>query len=487
MAIRVRPDRTPAARALPRAAPGAWILAAVLLAAAVLRFATLSTQSLWEDEGFTAQIGSSSLHSAASQIPKTESTPPLYYALEWGWVHLFGSSEATLRSLSALFGCLTVVAVYWAAVGLASQRVALIAAALTAVSPIMVWYSQEARAYALFVLLCTLAFGFFTRALEDRRRVWLLGWSVCSAAALATHYFGVFPLVVEAVWLLFKRRGPSTVVAMTLPAAVGGALIPLLLYQKAHVPRPWTSIYTVYDQARAIGQSFFVGITWTPLIHRYAVALLAILALAAAHAAIRLTGERRQRVAVALVAFVAITLALPTVVSLLGTNYLAPRNVLYAWPLLALLAALGIGRPGAGRVSAAGLVLGLAVSLAIVVAVATTPRLQREDWRGLLHELGPAPGPRAVAVVNGFTIVPVVRYYVRGLRTPRHPFSVHRADVILFDQPLRNPARFAPARGLALQSERVNGHIVLLQFAAASPVSIPPSAPKQTIFEQSGS
>src|SRR5579884_4132195 len=119
---------------------------------------------------------------------------------------------------------------------------------------------------------------------------------------------------------------------------------------------------------------------------------------------------RTPRVAVALVAFVAITLALPTVVSLLGTNYLAPRNVLYAWPLLALLAALGIGRPGAGRVSAAGLVLGLAVSLAIVVAVATTPRLQREDWRGLLHELGPAPGPRAVAVVNGFTIVPVVRY-----------------------------------------------------------------------------
>src|SRR5689334_8549281 len=72
------------------------LLAATVVLGAALRFATLGTQSLWADEGFTAKIASHSLSSAVSQVPHTESTPPLYYALVWIWAHLFGSSAYAL-------------------------------------------------------------------------------------------------------------------------------------------------------------------------------------------------------------------------------------------------------------------------------------------------------------------------------------------------------------------------------------------------------
>ena len=285
---------TPRAGALAALTPGR-VLAAIIVLGAALRFATLGTQSLWADEGFTAKIAGHSLASAVSQVPHTESTPPVYYALAWIWAHLFGTSAFMLRSLSALFGTATVWAVYWAGVALSTRRVALVAALITAVSPIMVWYSQEARAYALMLLLVVLALGCFIRALAEPRPRWLIAWAVCSAAALATHYFAVFPLAVEAAWLLVSLRGRRDLLAaLAIPAVVGAALIPLVLYQKAHVPRPWTSVFTVPDQLKATVQSFLVGITWTPLTHRAGVALLAVLA-AAAVVALARRGQRDER------------------------------------------------------------------------------------------------------------------------------------------------------------------------------------------------
>ena len=106
------PDRDGAGPARPRRKlSGDPVLGGIVAFGALLRFATLSTQSLWADEGFTAQIAGHSLGSAVSQVPHTESTPPLYYALAWIWAHVFGSSAFALRSLSALFGSPTVVAV----------------------------------------------------------------------------------------------------------------------------------------------------------------------------------------------------------------------------------------------------------------------------------------------------------------------------------------------------------------------------------------
>jgi hypothetical protein len=149
--------------------PWTWALAAITAAGAALRFSTLRVQSFWLDEAVTHQLVTRTLPSMLSAIPHSESTPPLYYVAAWGWVRVFGAGEVGLRSLSALFGTATIVVLALIARRLAGNRAAIAAAALCATNPLLIWYSQEARAYALLVALCAISLWCLVR--EDWR-----GW-----------------------------------------------------------------------------------------------------------------------------------------------------------------------------------------------------------------------------------------------------------------------------------------------------------------------
>ncbi len=179
--------------------------------AAVLRFARIGHQGFWFDEGNTALLVHFSPGKMLGLIPQTESTPPLYYCLAWVWARIFGYGETGLRSLSALAGVASVPLVYGAAAKLISRRGGLIAAALVACNPYLVWYSQEARSYSLLVTLTAaslLAFA-YARAMPTPRR--LLLWVLACGLALATHYYALLVIVPEALWLLAEgwRRRPG--------------------------------------------------------------------------------------------------------------------------------------------------------------------------------------------------------------------------------------------------------------------------------------
>jgi mannosyltransferase len=143
-------------------------LAALTALGAALRFTTLAVQSYWTDEAVTVALVRQSFGKMLSSVPETESTPHLYYVLAWLWSQVFGTGEAGLRSLSALVGAATIPVAYAAVARLVSPRAGLVVAALAAVNPLLVWYSQEARSYALVVLLTGLSLVFFL----SRR----LGW-----------------------------------------------------------------------------------------------------------------------------------------------------------------------------------------------------------------------------------------------------------------------------------------------------------------------
>src|SRR3954469_14191994 len=198
-------------------------LAAITLLGALLRFLTLGHQSYWGDEGATVGLIRMGLGDMLGAIPDSESTPPLYYVLAWGWTRLFGSSgEWGLRSLSALAGTATIPVLYAAVCTLVTRRAALIAAALAACSPLLVWYSQESRAYALLGLATALTLWFFARALAGRRHA-LAWWAGAAAVALATHYFAAFVVVLQAVWLV-ARAGTTAARRAALAACIPLAL-----------------------------------------------------------------------------------------------------------------------------------------------------------------------------------------------------------------------------------------------------------------------
>ena len=136
-----------------------------------------------------------------SAIPHTESTPPLYYVLAW-LVGARCSAPAprgfarSPRSLERRRSCsLALIARRLAGEPRARSR----RRRWPATSPLLIWYSQEARAYGLLVLLGAVSLGCLLR--EHWR-----GWALTAVLALATHYFSLFIIVPEAVWVPCTAR-----------------------------------------------------------------------------------------------------------------------------------------------------------------------------------------------------------------------------------------------------------------------------------------
>jgi mannosyltransferase len=454
--------------------------AALLLIVAVgalLRFLTLDVQSLSNDEAFTVAIATGDLGSVFPEVKRTESTPPLDYYLAWGWEKVFGSGEAGMRLLPALLGTLLVPATWAAARETLPRRSALIAALLVAVSPLLVWYSQEARAYALLALLSTLGFLFFVRCLRAPGRRDLALWALCSVLAVATHYFAVFPVAAEGLWLLAARpreRG-RVLLACAAPAIAGAALLPLLLYQEEHVPRAWTEVFTLSDQLRGFVQQFAVGPRWTWLVQRPGV--IAILLLAAGALVLLVwrasREERRGALPAAVVAVAAVVP--PIVISLFGANLVATRNLIAAWPLAAIVAAAGLGAERARRAGVA-LTAGLcAVMLAIGVAVPLEDGLQRSDWEELMARAGPLEPGAAVAVLRGSENGRVATYYLPGGGAAPAGPSVPVSELAVVGDPDTAPQALTtpPAPGFELvASDRVSD-LALARYSSAAPVELP--------------
>ncbi len=128
----------------------------ILALAAALRFYQLDGQSFWADEGnsvvLAARTPAQIIRAAAADIH-----PPAYYLLLAGWGKLAGLGEAGARSLSALLGVMLVAALYGVGRQLRGTSLGLVAAALAAVNPFLIYYSQEARMYELLALCATLA------------------------------------------------------------------------------------------------------------------------------------------------------------------------------------------------------------------------------------------------------------------------------------------------------------------------------------------
>ena len=166
-----------------------WLVGGVVALGAVLRFATLGAQSYWFDEAQAAHELHLSLGSMLSSMVAVETAPPLYFVLGWVWVHLFGAGEVALRSLSALAGTALIPIAYLCGRELVSRRAGLLTAAFVAVSPFMIWYSQEAREYMLVAAFCGASLVFFTRAWRDPSGRNIAWWTLFSVLALLTHYF----------------------------------------------------------------------------------------------------------------------------------------------------------------------------------------------------------------------------------------------------------------------------------------------------------
>jgi mannosyltransferase len=359
-------------------------LGGLLAVAAGVRFAAIGSQSLWLDEVVTGELVKKPFGDMLSTIPHSESTPYLYYVLLWPWAQVFGEGAAGLRSLSALFGVLTVAAVWAGARALVSDRAALGAGALAALNPFLVWYSQEARAYALLALLCAVSFWCFARALREPR--WLKWWAVASILALATHYFAAFTVVPEAIALaVVAGRTRAWAIACAAIGLAALALAPLAATQRRGGGADWIADISLGHRIAEIPKRFVAGEFGNQLGYVFwPVLVCSLVALALLWT--RSSAAERRGGTIAL-AVGASGLIVPIAMAVATLDYVFARNLIGSLPVLLVAFAAGLTGTHVGRAGAAVLALVWALSLLALVRIATDDALQRDDWRSAAHAL----------------------------------------------------------------------------------------------------
>lgn len=470
--------RAPGARA-EREPPSWWPLAALTLLAAILRLSTLDLQSFWYDEAFTpVHVLHASLSATLHSVSHTENSPPLWYLLVWADSRILGDGEIALRLPSALAGIATVPVVWGIGRELAERRTAIVFAALVAVNPLFVWYSQEARAYGLFVLTSALATLCFLRALHEPSPRRMALFALAAALALLSHYFAVFLLAPMALWLLLYRSTRRAALgALAAVGVVGIALLPLISAQGGHGTQ-WIGRWALSSRLQTIPQYLLTGYMGSPLGHGIellvALPILAALVWGGLHAFDRSRGERQgveprfRRATWIELSLASCGVLIPIVLAAVGADYLAPRNLVAAMIPVTALIALACTWPRGGTI---GLALSGAIALAFLAITLDTersPRLQRGNWREVAASVPANGSERAITTVE-LGAAPL-EYYMPGLHNLGRGTSVRLREIVETGySPLRASAGEPPVHGFQLLSRRNIDGLIVYRFRSSSP------------------
>jgi len=260
-----------------------WLTVLLLFVAGVLlRFRCLVCKPFWFDECFSVEVARIDWRNFSHLMWWREANMSLYYILLRIWL-LLGQSPFFIRSLSVILSAATLLAVYWVAKQLYDRRVALIAAALFACNAYSIRYAQEARSYALFVLLATLSSGFLIACVHPKiadlrsqiaspgsQSLSWWGYIVASVLAVYAHFYAL--LLIAAHWIAVDRlvrlddemaRSRSMRRAWSI---IGVAVLPLLIFvaKTGAGPIRWIQRPGLHDLVEFLGH--MAGGNWALLL-----------------------------------------------------------------------------------------------------------------------------------------------------------------------------------------------------------------------------
>jgi len=169
-------------------------IAGIVIVGFLLRLFQLGEESLWLDEASSYYMTDQQSIVDVWNTAIADRHPPLHFLALYA-VRLFGADEFWLRFPSAVAGALTVLAVYLLGKELMNEETGLIAAALLAVAPFHLLYSQEARMYAFAALFVTVAmYAFFRASRTGDFKDWAL-FGISCALAFGSHYYTSFAII----------------------------------------------------------------------------------------------------------------------------------------------------------------------------------------------------------------------------------------------------------------------------------------------------
>jgi uncharacterized membrane protein len=226
-----------------------------------MRFYALDAQSLWNDELSTwEQSHYDSLAEVIELGVRPYPYPPAFQILIYYVEQFVGQSEIALRLPSAIAGVLAIIGIYFLARRVYSRREATIAATLMAFSYQPIYYSQEARAYSLLLLLAVLSAHAWFRLRDDLEshhlsKLSIAAYIATAVAAIYTHHFGLLLVGVQlsGLFVLFANQRWAATRVVAIGAGIGAAYLPWLAYlledfdkQPFYMPSPGLHSITGY-------------------------------------------------------------------------------------------------------------------------------------------------------------------------------------------------------------------------------------------------
>jgi mannosyltransferase len=458
--------------ALGLGAIAAGLTAAAALSAVVLRWFHLGKQSLWFDEGYTEFASSLSPTDIVRWARDSDFAPPLFLFLQHYWGALFGNSEYALRALSAFFGTLSLPVFYLLAKKVLKDNMAVaLAMWLFAFSMMQVWYSQEARSYALLSFLALVGLYALVLFLE-RRSVALFASIVLSvAASLYTHnMMSFYLLALNVTWLIYPserawmQRVRELLLADTLAVVLYLPWVPTLLTQVGHFsqvstwpPKPtvshlWASLRVIagfnLDYLQDLAVRFLplsAHTAWVCVVGGVSLLCAALMA-GGLWRVSRL--DRSAHVSLLLycllpilVVFVYSRIATSVFIERVFINSSAVVPIVFAYPLT-------VQKGPKGRIfyGVLGIVLGATTALS---GFGYLRYEQKEDWRGATSSLHRIPEKNRMILFISKTSEILFDYYAR--RSPAMAPSVEKAGF-----PVSFYERFPPPPRKIIDARDIN-------------------------------
>jgi len=486
-----------AARSGPRFSTVSLLL--LFLCGLALRWYHLGADSFWIDEFATLKTATLSLSGiVAENVGNKSFEPPLYFWAIHGLVRMLGPSELVLRFPSAIAGTLTIPVMWLLTRELTgSRRVALLSAAFVTLNPLHLWYSQEARPYALLGLFASLAIYYLARALREGTRGAWLGFTGSTLLAVFIHLTGLLLLAAAWAWAAARVRRPRTVVALVGSSAVVAACVAPLLWAIAHAsvdrpgtgspPRPPSALDIPYTLFTYVGGYSF-GPSLREIQNKGAAAVVTHpvesgAVLAALALVLLLVIQQRPRIPVGFAALFAVYIGLAYLASVVtGKAY----SIRYTFP--ALIAFLGIlavilRRPR-GSLARATIALVVAVFLVADAQHFFLNDYRKDDSRAVVRWLADRlPRGALVEVAPGY-VSGVLDYYarrqdadVRFIPSDAEVSLGHPAALLLtrlhhVTDPASEVERFQRSVGPTVKQDTVGGYLVWSAPDAARATSL---------------
>lgn len=342
-----------------------WIFLLPLTIMSVLAIALFSffgiNRSIWFDEACSVFEAGHDWEGIIREVKLTESSPPLYFLFLAVWIRIFGISELAVRSPSAIFYMLSLVAVYVLGKSIYNDRkTGLLCSFLYMLSPLAIKHAQNARMYSLLGLLVILSTLFFLRLflLKNNSKKDLALYIIVNMIGIFTHYwffFMIFSQIVSQLLLFPRSSFKKFSVAIFISVAPFLILwIPVFLSQANRTHVSWIVKPGIRELVSTLFD-FCGGVNWKRAVLVY-VAFLVLIVFKVVGFKIRFWNISAlkefiiQKQNPVFLIFLSVSLLVPLIISQAKPIYVPTRYTIIALPPFVMLVGSLLSRFGNSRI-----------------------------------------------------------------------------------------------------------------------------------------